>query len=323
MNKNLAYPFVVAITIVIMIAACSNNKANKNDNSDTLKGEIKIDGSSTVFLVTEAIAEEFRKENPDVKVTIGISGTGGGFKKFARGESDISDASRMITENEKQLCKENEINFIELKVAFDGLAVIANPENDWLESITVEELKKLWHPSAQDSILKWNQIRPEWPNEEIHLFGSGVASGTYDFFTQTVVGESGSSRGDFTASEDDNMLVHGIAGDKFGLGFFGLAYYEENKDKLKLIAVGETDSAYVYPTAETVSNGTYPRLSRPLYIYVSGKAAKRKEVVEFVRFYLDKAPMYLKEVGYIKLNKGVYKKEKERFEKFIAEVNSI
>ena len=254
----------------------------------TLEGTIKVDGSSTVFPITEAVAEEFRAVQPKVKVTIGVSGTGGGFKKFSRGETNISDASRPIKDKEIAACAENNITYIELEVAYDGLAVLVHPENDWVDSFTIEELKKIWEPDAQGKIMKWNQIRPEWPNEEIHLYGPGVASGTYDYFTEAIVGKSGSSRGDFTASEDDHVLVQGIAGDKYSLGFFGLAYYTENKDKLTLIGVhnGET---VVKPTLETVSNGTYSPLSRPLFIYVNSTSIKQPEVVEFVNFYIDNA----------------------------------
>jgi phosphate transport system substrate-binding protein len=306
---------LLTITAIILLAACGGNTANKK--SEKLSGEIKIDGSSTVYPVTEAVAEEFRTIEPDIKVTIGISGTGGGFKKFARGETDISDASRPIKQKEVDACNENNISYIDLTVAYDGLAVLINPENDWVDHFTIEELKKLWEPDAQGKIMKWNQIRPEWPDEEIHLFGPGVASGTYDYFTEAVVGESGSSRGDFTASEDDNVLVQGIAGDKYGLGFFGLAYYEENKDKLSLVAVDGGEGP-ISPSLETVSNGTYSPLSRPLFIYINNKAAARKEVQEFVRFYIDNAAELSKDVGYVPLPTELYQKQSEKLEDFIT-----
>jgi len=210
----------IIMSLTLVLGACGEKKEEKvaiEKENKELTGTIKVDGSSTVFPITEAVAEEFRALEPKVKVTIGVSGTGGGFKKFSRGETNLSNASRPIKEKEKAACAENNINYLELEVAYDGLAVLVNPANDWVDSFTVEELKKIWKPSAQGTIMKWNQIRPEWPNEEIHLFGPGVASGTYDYFTEAIVGKSGSSRGDFTASEDDHVLVQGIAGDKFSL----------------------------------------------------------------------------------------------------------
>jgi len=307
---------ILIIASALVLAACGGNT---NKTSENLSGTIKIDGSSTVYPVTEAVAEEFRSVEPDVQVTIGISGTGGGFKKFGRGETDISDASRPIKQKEIDICNENNISYVDLTVGYDGLAVLVNPENDWVDYFTVEELKMLWEPDAQGKIMKWNQIRPEWPDEEVHLFGPGVASGTFDYFTEAVVGESGSSRGDFTASEDDHVLVQGIAGDKFGLGFFGLAYYEENKDKLRLVPVDGGEGA-INPTLETVSNGTYQPLSRPLFIYVNSEAAKKEEVKEFVRFYLVSAAELTAEIGYVPLPTELYDAEKKKFEEFVASI---
>lgn len=304
---------VLAITVI----ACGEKKEkNPAVEGKTLTGTIKVDGSSTVFPITEAVAEEFRIAAPDVKVTIGVSGTGGGFKKFSRGETNLSNASRPIKDKEKAACAENNINYLELEVAYDGLAVLVNPENDWVDNFTVEELKKIWEPAAQGVIMKWNQIRPEWPNEEIHLFGPGVASGTYDYFTEAIVGKSGSSRGDFTASEDDHVLVQGIAGDKFALGFFGLAYYAENKDKLTLIGVNNGEEV-VKPTLETVSNGTYRPLSRPLFIYVNSTSVQSPEVIEFVNFYIDNAGELSEDVGYISLPSENYNTQKENFKTFV------
>jgi phosphate transport system substrate-binding protein len=231
-------------------------------------------------------------------------------------ETDISDASRPIKQKEIDICNENGISYVDLTVAYDGLAVLVNPNNDWVDYFAIEELKKLWEPDAQGKIMKWNQIRPEWPDEEVHLFGPGIASGTYDYFTESVVGESGASRGDFTASEDDNVLVQGIAGDKYGFGFFGLAYYEENKDKLRLVAVDGGEGA-VMPSLETVSNGTYSPLSRPLFIYVNSKAAEKAEVVEFVRFYIDNAPELSAEIGYVPMPAEAYQAESDKFEGFL------
>jgi phosphate transport system substrate-binding protein len=308
---------VFIISLAIVAVSCGEKKEQKaTSETAVLEGTIKIDGSSTVFPVTEAVAEEFRTAQPKVKVTIGVSGTGGGFKKFSRGETNLSNASRPIKDKEKAACAENNINYLELEVAYDGLAVLVNPENDWVDNFTVEELKKIWEPAAQGVIMKWNQIRPEWPNEEIHLFGPGVASGTYDYFTEAVVGKSGSSRGDFTASEDDHVLVQGIVGDKYALGFFGLAYYSENKDKLSLIGV-HNGAEIVKPTLETVSNGTYRPLSRPLFLYVNSTSVKSPEVIEFVNFYIDNAAELSQDVGYIPLPSELYTKQKENFNAFV------
>ncbi len=310
---------ITIIAFSLIISACGNKKGeNETAQSDggNLEGTIKVDGSSTVFPITEAVAEEFRKEQPRVKVTIGVSGTGGGFQKFSRGETNISNASRPIKDLEKAACAENNINYIQLEVAYDGLAVTVNPENTWVDNFTVEELKKIWEPAAQGTIMKWNQIRPEWPNEEIHLFGPGIASGTYDYFTEAIVGKSGSSRGDYTASEDDHVLVQGIAGDKYSLGFFGLAYFTENADKLKLIGVNNGKEV-IKPTLETVSNGTYSPLSRPLFIYVNSTSVKQPEVVDFVNYYLENAGELSKDVGYIPLPTDLYTKQKEDFQAFV------
>ncbi len=311
---------LIVLSLALAVAACGEKKEKSGDSQDmaNLEGTIKVDGSSTVFPITEAVAEEFRAEQPDVKVTIGVSGTGGGFKKFSRGETNISDASRPIKDMEIAACKENNVGYVELEIAYDGLALLVHPENDWVDSFTAGELKMLWEPSAQGKVMKWNQIRPEWPNEEIHLFGPGVASGTYDYFTEAIVGTSGSSRGDFTASEDDHVLVQGIAGDKYSLGFFGLAYYTENKDKLKLIGV-DNGKEVVMPSLETVSNGTYSPLSRPLFIYVNSTSVASPEVVAFVDFYLENAEELSEDVGYIPLPDENYSKQKEKFKAFVAE----
>jgi phosphate transport system substrate-binding protein len=290
----------------------------KKESSNTLSGTIDIDGSSTVYPITEAVAEEFKKVYPDVKVAVALSGTGGGFKKFVRGETDINDASRPITHFEDSIAKANGIEYIELEVAYDGLAVVVNPQNTWCNDIKVEELKKIWEPEAQGKITKWNQIRPEWPDEPLHLYGAGVESGTYDYFTEVIVGKAHSSRGDYTSSEDDNVLVQGVSSDKNALGFFGFAYYEENKDKIKLVAV-DNGNGPVLPSVETVKNKTYKPLSRPLYIYINNKAAKRKEVQEFINFYLDKMNTLVSEVGYIPLSDEELKAVKEKWQKFVNE----
>lgn len=294
----------------LMLTSCGS-KDSGGTSSEALQGEIRIDGSSTVYPITEAIAEEFRIDQPDVKVTVGVSGTGGGFGKFGRGEIDINNASRPIKEQEAADAKVKNISFVELKVAYDGLVVVVNKQNTWVNEITVDELKKIWEPSAQEKITRWNQVNPAWPDEEFSLYGPGVASGTYDYFTEAIVGKSGSSRGDYTASEDDNVLVQGIAGDKNGLGFFGLAYYEENKSKLKLVGV-KTESGVVIPTSETVKNGTYKPLSRPVFIYVSNASMARPEVSAFVRFYLDNASALVPDVGYIPLTDQEYQAESSK-----------
>lgn len=276
---------------------------------------IKIDGSSTVYPITEAVAEEFQKmKKGSVKVTVGISGTGGGFKKFSRGETDISDASRPIVKKEMDVCKEAGIEYIELPVAYDGLAVMVNPKNNWVSSMTVADLKKIWEPAAERKITRWNQVNPAWPEVPLKLYGPGVDSGTFDYFTEAIVGKSRSSRGDFTASEDDNVLVQGIASDKGGLGFFGYAYYAENPDKLKLVAI-DGGRGPILPSEKTVMDGTYYPLSRPIFIYVNKKSAEKPEVKEFVEFYLKNASKLVKEVKYIPLPDRAYKLAMERFAK--------
>jgi phosphate transport system substrate-binding protein len=271
---------------------------------------IAVDGSSTVYPITEAVAEQFQKSNPKVKVTVGISGTGGGFKKFCSGETDISDASRPIKPSEVELCQKNGVEYVELPVAYDGLAVVVNPNNNWADYMTAAELKKIWEPEAQGKITRWNQVRPQWPNKELHLFGAGVDSGTYDYFTEAIVHKEHSSRGDFTSSEDDNVLVQGIATDEAALGFFGLAYYEENKNRLKLVAIddekADNGEGPILPSLDTVMKGTYQPLSRPLFIYVRKQALDRPEVAAFVQFYLHHGAELTREVGYIPLPGRAY-----------------
>ncbi|NTW58409.1 MAG: PstS family phosphate ABC transporter substrate-binding protein [Nitrospirae bacterium] len=278
-------------------------------------GLIKIDGSSTVYPITEAVAEEFQKSTKGAtKVTVGISGTGGGFKKFCRNETDISDASRPILKKEMDACKEAGIQYVELPVAYDALTVVVNPQNDWLKSITVDELKKMWAPEAQGTVMKWNQVNPAWPDQPIKLFGPGADSGTFDYFTEAIVGKSKSSRGDFTASEDDNVLVQGVARDKYALGYFGMAYYAENSTKLKAVpVVAAAGKPAVLPSVETVKNGTYQPLSRPIFIYVNAKSMEKKEVRDFVEFYIKNAPKLVKEVKYVPLPDTAYKLAADNF----------
>jgi len=268
---------------------------------------VRIDGSSTVFPVTEAVAEEFQKfKRGRFKVTVGISGTGGGFKKFCRGETDISNASRPILKSEMENCKKIGVQFIELPVAYDALTVIVNPRNNWIKSLTVTDLKKMWEPSAQGKVSSWNQVRAEWPNNPLKLFGPGADSGTFDYFTEAIVGKAKSSRGDFTASEDDNVLVQGVANDRNALGYFGFAYYTENRDKLRAVAIDGGKGAVV-PSAKTVEEGSYQPLSRPIFIYISKKSLDTKtEVKEFVDFYLKHAAQLVKEVKYVPLPANAY-----------------
>jgi phosphate transport system substrate-binding protein len=281
-------------------------------------GLIKADGSSTVFPISEAVAEEFQKGSKS-KVTVGTSGTGGGFKRFCAGEIDVADASRPIKKSEIELCAKNGIEYIELPIAYDGLAVMVNPKNDWAATMTVAELKKLWEPEAQGKVTKWSQVREGWPDKEIHLFGAGTDSGTFDYFTEAVVGKSKASRGDYTSSEDDNVLVQGISKDELALGYFGLAYYVENKDKLKVVLIDdgkdENGKGGIEPNATTVADGTYQPLSRPLFIYVAKKSLERPEVAAFVDFYLKSGPKLVEEVSYIPLPAKAYELGLKRVEK--------
>ena len=269
---------------------------------------VEIDGSSTVFPITEAVAEEFQKVHSDVQVNVGVSGTGGGFKRFIRGETDISDASRPIKPSEAEKAATNGIEYLELKVAIDGLSVMVNKENDFVDCLTVEELKRIWEPGS--TVDSWNDVRPEWPDRPLRLYGPDTDSGTFDYFTEEIMGEARRSRADYTASPDDNVLVQGIAGDRNGLGYFGYAYYIENTDKLKLVAV-DSGNGCVLPTGETIQGGQYTPLSRPLFIYVSRKSLERPEVKAFVEFYMENAPELVREVGYIPLGDEGYQQNLE------------
>ncbi|GMU48616.1 MAG: phosphate ABC transporter substrate-binding protein [Candidatus Desulfobacillus denitrificans] len=268
---------------------------------------VKIDGSSTVYPITEAVAEEFQKaEKNAVKVTVGISGTGGGFKKFCRGEIDIADASRPILKQEMEACAAAGIRYFELPIAFDALTVVINPKNAFIKQMTVEELKKLWEPGAQGKVTRWNQVNPAWPDAPIKLFGAGSDSGTFDYFTEAVVGKAKSSRGDYTASEDDNVLVQGVTQDANALGYFGYAYYAENTGKLKAVPVVNPKGKAVVPSMDNVINGSYEPLSRPIFIYVSEKGWQRAEVKKFVEFYMKHGAKLSKEVKYVPLPEKAY-----------------
>ena len=269
---------------------------------------VKVDGSSTVFPVTEAVAEDFQvAKKRSVHVTVGISGTGGGFKKFCRGETDVSNASRPILRKEMDDCKAAGIEYIELPVAFDALTVVINPKNNFVKQLTIAEMKKMWEPAAQGKVTTWTQVNPAWPNQPMKLFGPGADSGTFDYFTEAVVGKSKSSRGDFTASEDDNVLVQGVARDVNSLGYFGFAYYVENRDKLKAVPIVNEKGQPVTPSMEAVERGSYSPLSRPIFIYVSVKSLQKPEVKEFVEYYLQNGGKLAREVKYVPLPDSAYK----------------
>lgn len=269
---------------------------------------IKIDGSSTVYPITEAVAEEFQKAKKNaIKVTVGISGTGGGFKKFCRDETDFSNASRPITSKEMADCKAAGVDYIEMPVAFDALTVVINPKNTFLKEATVAELKTLWEPAAQGKIMKWNQVNPAWPDAPVKLFGAGADSGTFEYFTEAIVGKAKASRGDYTASEDDNVLVQGVSRDVNAIGYFGYAYYAENTAKLKALPiVAKPGAAAVSPSEEAVIKGTYQPLSRPIFVYVKAKSLEKPEVREFVEFYMKNAAKLTKEVKYVPLPASAY-----------------
>lgn len=272
---------------------------------------VTVDGSSTVFPITEAAAEDFQKaQRGKIRVTVGVSGTGGGFKKFCRGETDISGASRPILQKEIDACKAAGIRYVELPIAYDALTVVVHPQNSWAKNLTVAELKKMWEPGAQGKVNNWNQIRNGFPNAPLKLFGPGANSGTFDYFTEAIVGKAKSSRGDFTASEDDNVLVQGVSRDKNALGYFGYAYYAENKNKLKAVPVNG-----VLPSETTVKNGSYNPLSRPIFIYVSSKSIDKPEVKQFVQFYLQNAAKFSQEVKYVALPASAYTTAQNHFNK--------
>ncbi len=285
--------------LALAFAACGGG----GDGGDGLSGEIVGDGSSTVFPISEAVAEAFREVQGGVDVVVGLSGTGGGFEKFCAGETDFNDASRPIKDEEKQACAGNSVEWVELEVAYDGLSVIVHPDSDFVDCLTVEELKKIWEPGSK--VDSWNDVRPEFPDQAIKLYGPGTDSGTFDYFTAQVVGEEGASRADYTPSEDDNVLVQGVAGDKGSLGYFGFAYYEENTDKLKLLGV-DSGSGCMKPSRETILDGSYAPLSRPLFVYVRKDSLDRTEVAEFMRYYLTEGRALVDQVGYVQAPDQAY-----------------
>jgi phosphate transport system substrate-binding protein len=307
--------YAAVSVLAIVVAGCGRQSQNAGESPAAAL--ITLDGSSTVFPIAEAVAEEFGKGNPGVRTpTVGISGTGGGFQKFCRGETDISNASRPIRPAEIEACQKAGIEYIELPIAYDGIAIVVNPKNSWAESITVAELKTMWAPEAQGKIMRWNQIRPSWPNRDIRLFGAGVDSGTYDYFTEATVGKEGASRGDFTSSEDDNVIVQGVGSDELGLGFLPLAYVEENRERLKIVPVDDNmpdnGAGPIAPSAETVRGGTYQPLSRPLFVYVARKAADRPEVQQFVEMFFSRDDL-VREVGYIELTPQIHDLARKHF----------
>ncbi len=303
--KRLGWSFA-ALVAAVVVAGCSGSQSKKT--------KVSIDGSSTVYPISQAVAEEFQNTHPGVYVTVGISGTGGGFKKFLAGETDINDASRPIKQKELQQAQAKGIQFLELPVAYDGLTVVVNPKNDFVDHLTVEELKKIWEPGSK--VRTWKDVRPQWPDREIKLYGPGTDSGTFDYFTEAVVGKAGQSRSDYQASEDDNVLVTGVSSDEYALGYFGFSYYVENKDKLKAVPI-DGGNGPVAPSLETVKSGRYVPLSRPLLIYVSVPSLRRSEVAQFVQFYLDECPVLSKEVGYIPLSDAIYDLVRQRFQQRI------
>ncbi len=327
-NVRLAF---LSLVLVSGVAACNNDQAadptpdfpealvqaegfQNTAASSNLSGDVKVDGSSTVLPVSKVMAAEYQKMNPEVQVTVGVSGTGGGFQKFCAGETDITGASRPIDAAEMELCQKNNIEYTELPIAFDGISVVVNPQNS-VDCLKVGELKKLWEPAAEGKVTNWNQVRSDLPSQPLQLYGPGTDSGTYDYFTLAIVGEQGKSRGDYTKSEDDNTLVQGVSSDQNGLGYFGYAYYLANRDKLKLVAI---DSGYgcVQPSPRTIADTNYQPLSRPVFIYVKKSAATRPEVKAFTNFYLapENAKLVL-QVGYVPLPSITLRAATSRFNK--------
>lgn len=300
---------LLLVSCSVFLWSCSENSDEAVQEAvDELRGTVSLDGSSTVYPISEAIAEEFLSVAPRVRVTVGVSGTGGGFKKFLSREIDINDASRTIKNSEVEEARANGIDYLEIPVAFDGLSVVVNPNNTWVDYLTVDELRMIWQPGSM--VDSWDDIRPNWPQLPIRLYGPGTDSGTFDYFTEAVNGESGASRPDYTASEDDNVLVQGISGDENALGFFGYAYYIENQDNLKIVPIDEGDGP-VAPTAQSINDGTYSPLSRPIFVYLNTDSLARPEVRSFVDFYIDNAAGIANEVGYIELPEEMYQASRD------------
>jgi phosphate transport system substrate-binding protein len=306
-RSRLLIPAAIAVLALPFVAsACGDD--NSGGGSSNLSGSIAVDGSSTVGPLTEAAAELFREENPDVRITVGISGTGGGFEKFCAGETDISDASRQIEKEEIDACRKKNIAYEEVQVANDGLANVVNPQNDWAECLTTAELKKIWDSGS--NVNNWNQVRSDFPDQEMKLFGAGTDSGTFDYYTEAINGEEGRTRKSYSPSEDDNVTVQGVSGDRGNMGYFGLSYAIANKDKVKTVAVDSGDGC-VQPTNETVQDGTYKPLSRPLFIYPSDKALQKEAVREFVQFYVDNFDQIAEQAQFVPLTDEQAQKSKD------------
>ncbi|MGB1746612.1 MAG: PstS family phosphate ABC transporter substrate-binding protein [Pseudohongiellaceae bacterium] len=309
MKTSIFFKLLLMVFCSVVLWSCSENNDEAGQEAvDELRGTVSLDGSSTVYPISEAIAEEFLSVAPRVRVTVGVSGTGGGFKKFLSREIDINDASRTIKNSEVEEARANGIDYLEIPVAFDGLSVVVNPNNTWVDYLTVDELRMIWQPGSM--VDSWDDIRPNWPQLPIRLYGPGTDSGTFDYFTEAVNGESGASRPDYTASEDDNVLVQGISGDENALGFFGYAYYIENQDNLKIVPIDEGNGP-VAPTAQSINDGTYSPLSRPIFVYLNTDSLARPEVRSFVDFYIDNAAGIANEVGYIELPEEMYQASRD------------
>jgi phosphate transport system substrate-binding protein len=290
------------ISFAALLSGCGDSQKSDEPPTGSRAPVIRIDGSSTVFPIAEAVAEEFQLgQRGRVRVTVGLSGTGGGFKKLCRGDADISNASRPILREEMDTCRAAGIGFIELPVAFDAITVVVHPKNDWVKTLTRADLKKIWEPAAQARIVRWSQVRPEWPDEPLMLFGPGADSGTFDYFTEAIVGKAKSSRGDFTASEDDNVLVQGVEHNKNALGYFGFAYYVSHRERMRAAPIVNGKDAAVLPSIAAVTDGSYEPLSRPLFVYVSVAAAQRPEVRKFIEFYMTEGPSLAAEAGFVPL----------------------
>ncbi|REJ71602.1 MAG: phosphate ABC transporter substrate-binding protein PstS family protein [Planctomycetota bacterium] len=342
MNRQL--PTFVFAAAALLLAGCPGNDDSGDANpaggaaNGEVEGEVGIDGSSTVEPISSAVSEEMARIHPKVRAPVSTSGTGGGFKRFVVGETDISDASRPIKESETEAARENGVEFIELKIAIDGLTVIVNKENDWINGLTVAQLRKIWEPNS--SVTNWSDVNPDWPDEEIKLFGPGTDSGTFDYFTEVVCGESGASRNDYSASENDNVIVTGVSGEKYSLGYLGYAYYVDNQDQLKALAIApedvgnESDAANpgdgpympkgaVLPNADTVASGEYTPLSRPLFLYVNKASLKKPAVAAYLDFYLsDEGQALVPEVGYVQLNDEQLAETRAKFQGAVEEVGA-
>ncbi|MEX2286960.1 MAG: PstS family phosphate ABC transporter substrate-binding protein [Planctomycetaceae bacterium] len=311
MRRTACVSLLVLTACVVVPVGCRVQTAS------TSKRTVLIDGSSTVAPISQAMAQQFEKTS-SVKVSVGTSGTGGGFSKFSAGETDINNASRPIKASEIEACQKNGIEYLELKIAIDGLSVVVHPQNDWCKSLTVQQLKSIWEPES--TVKKWKDVDPEWPDEPFKLYGADTDSGTFDYFTEAICGKEGASRTDYTPSANDNFLVRGVSGDKYSLGYFGYAYYVDNRDKLKVIPIapGSDPATAVEPNETTIRSGTYKPLSRPLFVYVNTKALKRPEVAEFLKFSLNEGQALIDEVGYVRLDENAINQERQKLQQAVG-----